>query len=132
MLTLLCFSKAVWRSRWTFGGNQVAPQITAVSTTITSWFQRYVRSTDFQQHGRRDKASEAKCLKELLQSLPAGHLFFTDGSAFKFRNAQGEEFPGPAGAGAIFYIRGEDFPRYRSSLLALARTIWLKLKLYFS
>ena len=48
MLTLLCFSKAVWRSRWTFRDNQVAPLKTAVSTTITSWFQRYWRSTDFQ------------------------------------------------------------------------------------
>jgi ribonuclease HI len=119
MLTLLCFSKAVWRSRWTFRDNQVAPQITAVSTTIASWFQRYLRSTDFQQHGRRDKASEAKCFNELLQSLPAGHLVFTDGSAFKVRNAQGEEFPGPAGAGAIFYIRGENCPRYRSKSIGV-------------
>jgi hypothetical protein len=119
MLTLLCFSKAVWRSRWTFRDNQVAPQATAVLTTIANWFQRYWRSTDLQQHGRRDKVSEAKCFTELLQSLPAGHLAFTDGSAFKIRNAQGEEFPGPAGAGAIFYIEGENCPRYRSKSIGV-------------
>ena len=92
-ISLLSFSLAIWRVRWSYAEGGPPPLVSTAAGQVMARClsnSRYARG-----FRRRDKALEKLTFETLLTTLPPGVYIYTDGSSYGN--------PGPAGSGFCVY-----------------------------